>query len=238
MNCVVLQPGGGTTLKGTVVAANQVKADVGGNLHHRVCPSRMNSDKAQPHVSAWRGKACLSDFYLLNPGNFMKTKLIATVLLAQAMLVGCASNNYTDAPPTMGVMYSKYAYIGYAGDLRPIEDVGIVTTDGLIKIRSVNNQSTSSYRVLKSSGLYSGGRYQLHLAPGTHVLTMGFSDDRGGPSKSWSVDDITKTISIAKGQVIHLSLSRNGRAWTAKESDGSSALAVIASDFKDLGKNK
>jgi hypothetical protein len=168
----------------------------------------------------------------------MNTKSITVLLLAQAMLVGCASYNYTDAPPTMGVMYSKYAYIGYVGELKPIEDVGIVTTDGLIKIRSVDGQSTSGYKVLKTSGMYSGGRYQLHLLPGTHVLTMGFSDDRGGPSKSWSTSDITRTISIEKGQVIHLSLSQSGKAWTAKESDGSSALATITSDFKDLAKNK
>ena len=168
----------------------------------------------------------------------MNTKTIAALLLAQTMLFGCASYNYTDAPPAMGMMYSKYAYIGYSGELRPIEDVGIVTTDGLIKIRSVDGQSTSSYKVLKSSGLYSGGRYQLHLLPGTHILTMGFHDDRGGGSKSWSTSDITKIVSIAKGQVIHLFLSENGRTWTAKEADGSSALATIASDFKELTSNK
>lgn len=168
----------------------------------------------------------------------MSTKSIALLLIAQAMLVGCASYNYTDAPPTMGVMYSKYACIGYAGELKPIEEVGVVTTDGLIKIRSIDGQPTSGYKVLKTSGLYSGGRYQLHLLPGTHVLTIGFSDDRGGPSKSWSTSDITKTISIAKGQVVHLSLSQNGKSWTAKESDGSSAIATIHSDFKDLAKAK
>jgi hypothetical protein len=168
----------------------------------------------------------------------MNTKSITAFLLVQTMLFGCASYNYTDAPPAMGGMYSKYAYIGYASELKPIEDVGIVTTDGLIKIRSVDGQSTSSYKVLKTSGLYSGGRYQLHLPPGTHVLTMGFQDDRGGGSKSWSTSDITKTISVDKGQVIHLSLSGNGKTWTAKESDGSSALATITSDFKDLTNNK
>jgi hypothetical protein len=138
----------------------------------------------------------------------------------------------------MGMMYSKYAYIGYAGELRPVEEVGIVTTDGLIKIHSVDGQSTFDYKVLKTSGLYSGGRYQLHLLPGKHVLTLGFSDDRGGPSRSWSTSSISKMISIEKGQVIHLSLSQNGKTWTAKESDGSSAIATIHSDFKDLAKTR
>jgi len=164
----------------------------------------------------------------------MNKKLITALLLAQTILLGCASYNYTDAPPTLGMMYSKYAYLGYEGEPKPIEDVGIVTTDGLIKISSVDGYPVSGYKVLKTSGMYSGGRYQLHLLPGVHTLTMGFSDNRGGGSRSWSTSDITKTISLRKGQVIHLSLSGDGRSWTAKESDGSSALAVITSDFKEL----
>ncbi len=168
----------------------------------------------------------------------MKTKFVTALLLVQAMLVGCASYNYTDAPSTIGVMYSKYAHMGYAGDLKPFEDVGIVTTDGPIYIHSVDGQAISSYRVFKTSGLYSGGRYQLHLLPGTHILSVGFSDSRGGPYRSWSTSNITKVISIEKGQVVHLSVSQNGKTWTAKESDGSSALATITSDFKDLASRK
>ena len=57
----------------------------------------------------------------------MTVKTIAALLFAQFLLLGCASYNYTEAPPTMGMMYSKYATIGYPGDVRPIEDVGIVT---------------------------------------------------------------------------------------------------------------
>jgi len=164
----------------------------------------------------------------------MNKKLITALLLAPTLLLGCASYNYTDAPPTMGKMYSKYAYLGYEGKPRSIEDVGIVTTDGLIKIRSVDGLPASSYTELKTSGFYSGGRYQLHLLPGVHTLTMGFSDNRGGGSRSWSTSDVTKIISLSKGQVIHLSLYGDGRTWTAKESDGSSAMAVIVSDFKEL----
>lgn len=169
----------------------------------------------------------------------MNIKAITALLLVQTMLFGCASYNYTDAPSTMGVIYSKYAYIGYTDELKPIEDVGIVTTDGLIKIKSVDGQSASSYKVFKTSGLYSGGRYQLHLLPGKHILVMGFHDNRGGSGYiSWSTSDITKIVSINKGQVIHLSLSGDGKTWTAKESDGSSALATIISDFNDLTNGK
>ena len=168
----------------------------------------------------------------------MNIKSIAAVLVTQTLLFGCASYNYTDAPPAMGSMYSKYAYIGYDGELKPIEDVGVVTTDGLIKIKTVDGQQAPDFKVFKTSGLYSGGRYQLHLLPGVHTLLLGFHDDRGGGSKSWSTSDLMKAVSINKGQVIHLSLSAGGKTWTAKESDGSSALATITSDFKDLTNKK
>lgn len=119
-------------------------------------------------------------------------------------------------------------------DLLPIEDVGLITTDGLIKIRSVDGKPMADYRRFKTSGLYSGGRYQLHLLPGVHVLTMGFHDDRGGGTISWSTSDVTKTVTIGKGQVIHLALSRDGKSWSAKEFDGASALPAIKGDFGDL----
>lgn len=167
----------------------------------------------------------------------MNTKSII-VLAISVMLFGCASFNYTDAPSTMGVMYSKYAYLGYEGGMRAIDEVGIVTTDGLIQIGSLDGQPMSHFRGFKDSGLYSGGRYQLHLLPGTHTITMGFHDDRGNGNASWSTSSITKILSIGKGQVIHLSLAQGGRTWTAKESDGSSAFPVIAKDFKELSASK
>lgn len=168
----------------------------------------------------------------------MIIKSISVSLLATLALLGCASNNYTDAPPSLGMMYSKYAYIGYEGELKPIEEVGIVTTDGLVKIRGVDGVSVDSLKEYKTSGLYSGGRVQLHLLSGTHTLILGYHDDRGGGSISWSTSNVTKTITIAKGQVIHLMAASTGNKWTAIEHDGSSAIGAISSDFKDLTKSK
>lgn len=168
----------------------------------------------------------------------MNTKSISALLLALLFLIGCANNNYTDAPPSLGMMYSKYAYIGYDGELKPIEEVGIVTTDGLVKIRGVDGVSVDSLNKYKTSGLYSGGRVQLHLLSGTHTLILGYHDDRGGGNISWSTSNVTKTITIAKGQVIHLMAGNSGNKWTAIERDGRSAIGAISSDFKDLTKNK
>lgn len=164
----------------------------------------------------------------------MNSRLILTIALAQLVLTACASHTYTDAPPTLGVLYSKYAYIGDDGELQPIESVGIVTTDGLLQVKTIDGRSASNYRAFKTSGFYYGGRYQLHLLPGSHTLTLGFHDDRGGATKSWSTTDITKTITIASGQVIHLFLSEGRRTWTAREADGAGALATIISDFREL----
>jgi hypothetical protein len=167
----------------------------------------------------------------------MSLKSIIAILLVQ-LLAGCATNSYTDAPPTLGVMYSKYAYLGYPDEPKPIEDVGIVTTDGIIKIKEVDGQSIESFTAYKTNGFYSGGRFQLHLLPGAHELTLGFHYDTGTGSISWSTSDLIKNIVIAKGQILHLSLLDHGRQWSAFESDGSSARAAIASDFKDLTKKK
>jgi len=168
----------------------------------------------------------------------MNIKSVSISLLTLLSLAGCASNNYTDAPPSLGMMYSKYAYIGYDGELKPIEEVGVVTTDGLVKIREVDGYSIDAMQEYKTSGLYSGGRVQLHLLSGVHTLILGYHDDRGGGSVSWSTSNITKTITIAKGQVIHLRGGINGRTWSVAEVDGGSAISTIASDFKDLTKNK
>lgn len=164
----------------------------------------------------------------------MSARLAATVCLLSAIQLGCASYTYTDAPSAMGGVYSKYAVIGYGGNLRPLKEVGVVTTDGLVKIKELDGQPVSNYRVFSSSGFYSGGRYQLHLLPGSHTVIMGFHDNRGNGSISWSTSDITRTLQIDRGQVIHFSLQQDGRAWGVKETDGSGALEAISKDYLEL----
>lgn len=165
-----------------------------------------------------------------------KARLALTAAIIAATLPGCASHNYTDAPPTLGVMYSKYVFLGYDGEQRPIEDVGIVTTDGFLLIQTVDGQSLHDFKVYKSNGLYSKGRFQLHLLPGEHTLTMAFRGKQIGNYVYSSKSNVTKTINIDKGQVIHLQVTQSGNKWGAFESDGSSALASITQDFKDLTK--
>lgn len=168
----------------------------------------------------------------------MKKTLIIAALTATSLLTGCASNSYTDAPSKMGVLYSQYAFVTYEGSQKSFDEIGIVTTDGLIKIVSVDDMPVGSYKSYIKKGFYSGGRYQLHLSPGQHKLEYGFHSDNGGGSKSWSRQNQSRVINIAAGQVIHLGLVTSWGTWTAKESDGKKALATIKADFNTLQVNE
>jgi hypothetical protein len=166
-------------------------------------------------------------------------KNISIFLLGIFLLGGCATHSYTDGPPSIGAIYSKYAQIGYEGDLRPIGDIGIVTTDGIVKVRQLNGRPMESFRLFKAASLFPGGRYQLHLLPGAYELALAFRFDNGSGSISWSTSDLTKSIIVTKGQVLHLSWIGRGRSsWGVQEFDGSSALATITDDFEKLTKKK
>lgn len=151
------------------------------------------------------------------------------VLILISLLSACASHNYTDAPPTMGFLCSKYAYIAYDGDLKPSSDIGVITTDGRVSIERVNGDLVASnWRCYKQKGFYSGGRYQLRLAQGEYVLTLSFHQDLGDGNIYYSRRNLDKSISIAAGQIIHL------EGWPARELDGSAARGVIDKEYEEL----
>lgn len=134
----------------------------------------------------------------------------------------------------MGFLYSKYVQIGYEGALKPVDDVGIITTDGILHINVVNGKRMSEFRLFEAKGIYSGGRYQLHLPSGTYAIEMSFHFDDGSGRRAWSTSNILRVFTVAKGQVLHLSWVDKGRAWDVKESDGASALPRIREDFDEL----
>lgn len=164
----------------------------------------------------------------------MKFNSFSAIFASAILLAGCVTNSYTDAPSKMGALYSRYAYVAYDGPIKPANEVGIVTTDGLIAIKYLNGQTMNNFTLYKSRGFYSGGRYQLHLLPGTYELVMGFHYDKGQGFKTWSTTDVKKTIAISAGQVRHLSVEQGWRSWSVLESDGSKALATIQEDFQEL----
>lgn len=167
----------------------------------------------------------------------MRTRFYLATIAAALLLSGCATYSYTDAPSSMGFMYSKYAYVAYDGKPLPFEEIGVVTTDGLIKIKNVEGQPLSNFTRYYKGGMYSGGRFQLHLLPGTYTLEMGYSMDLGTGHKSWSLSDVKKTITIEAGEIKHLSLWQNGSKWGVNETDGKKAIDTIKRDFSDLAMN-
>lgn len=160
---------------------------------------------------------------------------ISSALLIATLLFGCYTPTYTYTDARSSVLDSRYVQIGYEGELRAIEDVGIVTTDGIVNIKSINNKPIDTFKIFKKSGLGSSiGRYQLHLLPGTYVFSLGFYS-----GNAWSTSDIVKSVTVTNGQVLHLSWIDSGRSsWSVKEHEGSAALASIRSDFKELTKSK
>lgn len=164
----------------------------------------------------------------------MKKTLL--VLLLASISSGCAimhSRSYSDAPPAMGAIYSKYAYLAYDGDVKPFEEVGVITTDGRINLRSVDGRAMTSFTKFRDGGLYANGRYQVHLEPGEHDIEMGFIEGSAGVM-SWSTTTVTKKLIINKGQVVHLELARSRGKWTSQEFDGSKDLAMMKADFEAL----
>lgn len=165
-------------------------------------------------------------------------KKIILYFVAVLSLAGCATYSYTDAPPTLGVMYSKYVQIGYEGNLKQIDDVGIITTDGVVKVQSINGKPMTNFRLFKTRGVYSGGRYQLHLFPGDYEIGMSFHFDKGAGYRAWSTSNLSRTVTVTKGQVLHLSWIDQGIVWDVRVSDGISALSAVKGDFNELTADK
>jgi hypothetical protein len=158
-----------------------------------------------------------------------------SLFVAVLVISGCATNyNYMDAPPSLGGVYTKYAVIGYDGEIKDFSEVGVITTDGVIKINLIDRKPIAQFRVFKTSSLYPGGRYQLHLLPGTYKLSLSLRYD-DGRTWMWSTSDLARTITVEKGQVLHLAASTpTRRTWTVKYHDGSGALPTIMKDFDEL----
>src|SRR6218665_3172792 len=140
--------------------------------------------------------------------SIMKTKM-ATLFGAVLLVSGCSlpSTKYTDAP-YVGGMYSKRVLVTYSGDLRPISEVGVLTQDAVLQIRSVKRNNTPvAVRQFSEKGyLYSTGRTQIHFAPGIYEVEFCFyqSSQYG---TSWCTTTLSQTMRFVAGQVTHVEYS-------------------------------
>jgi hypothetical protein len=160
----------------------------------------------------------------------MNIRLLAAA--ATLALGACASTQYGDGISLPG-LESKYAKIGYEGPLRDVGTVGIVTTDGIVRVSSVNGKPTGEMPGFANKAWAGSIRYQLHLPPGTHRLSMSFYLNNGQRT-AWSTSDVEQVITLAPGQIVHLTWLEQRRGWSVMQGDGSAARNAIHADFAKL----
>ncbi|MCA1326083.1 hypothetical protein [Herbaspirillum sp. alder98] len=172
-----------------------------------------------------------------------KTKTsIALLISTLALLAGCSTldrmtelqHNYTDGSSGPGGLSRKAVMLGYGGPVKPWNELAIVTTDSTLVVEAIDGVPASSFRLWKNKSLAATGRFQLHLPPGEHVLTMSFSDNRSSRIRSWSQFNQDFAVNLVAGQVLHLEKRTDGNTWGVSRYDGSRAKAVIQIDFYNL----
>ena len=177
---------------------------------------------------------------LNSQGTNMQRPLLLIALILT--LAGCSTTHldYRDGPRAI---YKKWftdtVILAYAGEVKPFGETGVFTKDHFIQIRSINGikakEYLKNYRKYESSGLRGEGRYQLHMEPGTYTFEIGVHS-RDASHHIYSTSNITETIDIEKGQVIHLSMNKKGNYWSVRKSNGATGLDEMKKDFSLLVK--
>jgi hypothetical protein len=70
----------------------------------------------------------------------------------------------------------------YDGEIKPIEDVGVVVLDKTIGVSRIDGETYDRKRLTAGCGVLQGSNLiqQIHLLPGVHVLSLGYAS--GQPS--------------------------------------------------------
>jgi hypothetical protein len=156
-------------------------------------------------------------------------------------LVGCATKTgtYTDGV-SVGRLYSKKVSLFYAGEVRPFEDIAVLSLDTALIVKSIKDSAGNSVSAISEksqNGLYSTGRRQWHLLPGAYTFVVGYNYSDGN-IRSSSTQDLVEKIVLEKGQAKHLNLFFGGRSWSMTVTDGSAALPTLKEDFDLVMKAK
>jgi hypothetical protein len=156
------------------------------------------------------------------------------------LLSGCRSYDYTEGnKPYLG-RYPTVAIIGYSGDIKEFDEVGVITTDGTITVKTIDGILVNTLRKyeIKTRIPSQTGRYQVHLMPGIYILELELFSEAlpflGQPALR-SRKPITRIIGIKKGEVLHLSLIQpESGTWSIKFHNGIAALPEIKKDFQKM----
>ncbi|MDR7092653.1 hypothetical protein [Hydrogenophaga laconesensis] len=169
-------------------------------------------------------------------------KAVVTPILRRSLMVllavwlaGCAfPQNYANMP-RFASLYSKRVTLGYAGEPRPLSDVGVISHDAILYLVSVNGEKTFGVRHLIDKGLlYGTGPNQLHVVPGTYELEFCFHESNSNYTR-WCKSNVVKTVRIEAGQLTFFSFtSQAGGLWGVEESDMGRYRGMVEAEYQQL----
>jgi len=174
-------------------------------------------------------------------------KKLLVVLLCSFLLSACVTPiSYGDASGFMGMDFiaKKTVIFGYAGTIKPFEDVGVLALDSRLRVRSIRTSAGETVSLQRKTigglGIINTAEdVQFHLLPGDYILTTGFFMDMGNQGHAYSHSDLEISVHLDANQIIQLS-------WTSTKEGGWAVLqqpvngdirAKITQDFAKVTKS-
>ncbi|MDZ7919256.1 hypothetical protein [Rhodoferax sp.] len=151
------------------------------------------------------------------------------ILIVSAALSACST------PQSYNSFFNNSnpaVYKTYAGESRNAAELGVVVTDSIIDVVSIDGRPLDKMqRYGKKLGLLSGERVQFHMEPGSYVFELCFSIP--GPHGSRCDGTLKFPVSVVSGQyqmLVWKNLPRN--QWTASVQDALASRSEIDADFR------
>lgn len=146
---------------------------------------------------------------------------INSILIASLISVsaGCA---------TVSNLFLPRVTLAYEGKPRPVEEVGVLFGDGVLKITKIDGVAESDHRRMEA--IQAGGWGQIDLLPGEHSIEFCFRYEESAGTDSFG-KSMTKSRYCRSGHVAKLAVEK-GRVYQAfLREEGGSRWRV---DFEDV----
>lgn len=162
----------------------------------------------------------------------MKT---VALFIAAILLAGCTvmDSRYSDLPRA-GSFYTKSLKLAYAGPVKPLSDVGVISFSRPMYVVSVNGDYKWSKQNYFRKGLQSVGVSQVHFLPGTYDLEFCFfyTDPR---EKGRCITTVKRKVDLQAGSMTFFKLVTVGRdGWTVDQLDMLQDKEKVEEEFKEM----
>lgn len=147
--------------------------------------------------------------------NLLKTISISAFLFG---LNGCA---------TVSNLFLPRVTLAYAGDPRPLDEVGVLFGDGIATIRKIDGAAESTYRRIEA--IQAGGWGQIDLLPGEHTIEFCFRQEEtvgtnsaGQPNVKthYCKNNREEKLHVEKGRIYQAFFRNEGRdRWSVYFTD-------------------